>query len=1012
MYKIRLENTITHQIYEQQVEDGNNGETLYFRFGISTFDLADGEYILTLFDAEGNVLAEDLLRIGDYNPETLQYTKGEKTYLDVTVEGLIQKEVTVVLDTVNGRGIPDLGYDAVETVWINAQPLYDSARAEGYDEGYGLGLAESYPKGYEDGYNKGTEDGFVAGSEDAYPKGYESGYDVGKTDGYNEGYDVGSTDMYIEMLEETRVLNVTENGRYITKYTEDPYIPTGDGDFANFCKLTNTTYKMGRLKSRYEADATGGDVIEFWWKPKDLAYNHRPMILMSSLEDDGNGIHHTFSINLLTYDREDKLRFRSDAGGGTFVEYIIDNPEMWYHILYDKGNIYINDEFVGTLGIVNDTETSYIYLNGDTRNDTEDGIDECNGYFGMVKVNGDVFVPTENGYVYQNNGTITQPIEDGEYEFFLQKDPEGGLYRTVNVNIDTKQYFLDGYDEGYELGVSESYPTGYEDGYGNGRTDGINEQKDKLTQITISENGVYTNENGYNEVVVEVADLNGDYNEGYEQGHTDGYNEGYSVGSKEGVEGYANNTARVLDITENGTYGSEYSEPYYISDPTGDNFYDSAFVKDRVYDTQIPLSQDVTFEIWFKPEGIIDDDGFGAILGASKQDTYYKDLWLRHRHSGDIDDYEFRYGYYSCYFKLKLNSLNHIALKKHPSGDDGFVFLVNEVVVGEFSKQNELGQITSNTNIYINGSETTQDGRTDDGVYGMIKINDVVIIPTESGFKRLDNGEVLPPIYEGGSYTYQQGELFYPSGPLYKTVNVNVQPKIDVEKTKIKFGHSTFTTLPEWADFTNVTDMYYMFYNCTSLTTIPILDTSNVISMERMFSNCTNLTTIPQLYTSNVISMSYMFYACNNLTIIPMLDTSNVTSMTYMFYNCRNLTSIPQLYTSKVTNMSYMFYGCTNLTTIPELDTSKVTNMGNYFRQGGGSLTDVGGWKNLNINWNDNYGLVLCPNLTYQSCINILNGLANVTELGSRTLKVHQNFINNVGDDITIGTNKGWTITT
>lgn len=900
MYKIRLENTITHQIYEQQVEDGNNGETLYFRFGISTFDLADGEYILTLFDAEGNVLAEDLLRIGDYNPETLQYTKGEKTYLDVTVEGLIQKEVNVVLDTVNGRGIPDLGYDAVETVWINAQPLYDSARAEGYDEGYGLGLAESYPKGYEDGYNKGNEDGFVAGSEDAYPKGYESGYDSGRTDGYNEGYDVGSTDMYIDMLEETRILNVTENGRYITKYTEDPYIPTGDGDFANFCKLTNTTYKMGRLKSRYEASETGGDVIEFWWKPKDLAYNNRPMMLMSSLEDDGNGIHHTFSINLLTYDREDKLRFSSDAGGGTFVEYIIDNPEMWYHILYDKGNIYINDEFVGTLGIVNDNETSYVYINGDTLNDTEDGKDECNGYFGMVKVNGDVFVPTENGYVYQNKGTIVQPIESGEYEFFLQKDPEGGLYRTVNVNIDTKQYFLDGYDEGYELGLAESYPKGYED--------------------------------GYNTAGSEIAE-----------------------------------NARVLEITENGTYGSEYSEPYYISDPTGDNFYDSAFVKDRVYDTQIPLSQDVTFEIWFKPEGIIDDDGYGVVLGASKQDYSYNDLWLRHSGGLNKEDYVFSYGFFSCYFKLKLDTLNHIVLRKHPAGDDGFVFLVNEVVMREFSKQNELGQITSNTNIYINGSEITKDGRTDDGVYGMIKINDIVIIPTESGFKRLDNGEVLPPIYEGGSYTYQQGELFYPSGPLYKTLNVNVQPKINIQNYGLKFAYSTIKRVPEWA----------------------VLD--------------------------GIYTLENMFYDCQQLEEVPLFDTSNAESTYYMFYNCKSLKTIPQFDTRNVTNMRTMFYGATNIVSIPPLRADNVnSDYGIFGYSEHSSLTDFGGLINLKTNMSGSYGFQKCPNLSYESCINILNGLwdfrGNGDATTTKTIKVHQNFINLVGDKISIATNKGWSV--
>ena len=71
--------------------------------------------------------------------------------------------------------------------------------------------------------------------------------------------------------------------------------------------------------------------------------------------------------------------------------------------------------------------------------------------------------------------------------------------------------------------------------------------------------------------------------------------------------------------------------------------------------------------------------------------------------------------------------------------------------------------------------------------------------------------------------------------------------------------------------------------------------------------------------------------------------------------------------------------------------------------------------KDLKIDWNDNYGLVLCPNLTYQSCINILNGLWDFRGNGdantTRTLKVHSNFITTVGDEISIATEKGLNIT-
>ena len=68
------------------------------------------------------------------------------------------------------------------------------------------------------------------------------------------------------------------------------------------------------------------------------------------------------------------------------------------------------------------------------------------------------------------------------------------------------------------------------------------------------------------------------------------------------------------------------------------------------------------------------------------------------------------------------------------------------------------------------------------------------------------------------------------------------------------------------------------------------LDTSSVTDMQYMFDECTNLATIPLLNTSSVTNMSYMLQDCENLTTIPLLNTSSVTSMSYMFRGCRRLT--------------------------------------------------------------------------------------------------------------------------
>ena len=57
-----------------------------------------------------------------------------------------------------------------------------------------------------------------------------------------------------------------------------------------------------------------------------------------------------------------------------------------------------------------------------------------------------------------------------------------------------------------------------------------------------------------------------------------------------------------------------------------------------------------------------------------------------------------------------------------------------------------------------------------------------------------------------------------------------------------------------------------------------------------MFTNCTSLTTIPLLDTSSATNMTTMFYGCSSLTTIPLLDTSSATNINGMFTNCSSLT--------------------------------------------------------------------------------------------------------------------------
>ena len=139
-------------------------------------------------------------------------------------------------------------------------------------------------------------------------------------------------------------------------------------------------------------------------------------------------------------------------------------------------------------------------------------------------------------------------------------------------------------------------------------------------------------------------------------------------------------------------------------------------------------------------------------------------------------------------------------------------------------------------------------------------------------------------------------------------------------------GCSSLKTIPT-LDTSNVAYIDRMFYGCSSLETIPALDTSNVTNMSDMFADCSSLKTIPALNTSNVTNMYETFFKCSSLETIPMLDTSKVVYMGRMLYGCSSLETIPTLDTSKVTGMSYMFADCSSLKAIPALDTSNVTSM-------------------------------------------------------------------------------------
>ena len=596
------------------------------------------------------------------------------------------------------------------------------------------------------------------------------------------------------------------------------------------------------------------------------------------------------------------------------------------------------------------------------------------GNYKMVLLDGDEIITEEQVCIGAYNPQAIQ-YSRGE-NVYINAPFEANLEDVKEVEItaiETTVLPSEGYD-GIKAVEVNAQPI-FDDGYNVGNAEGIEvgkaEQKALLVPITITENGTYENENGYSTIEVNVPDTNGSYDEGYTDGYTNGYAEGEANGVENAGEIVAAN-AIVLDATKFGTYYTKYSDNIQYPEvtgvfPNGENFYNDISIKDRqtYFSGEYQITPSSKIEIWWNNQNenndlVSDNFIFGFKLFLSIYRPVYNSNYRAYFFGRDSVEFTFEYV-----------GWHHIVLSANG-------LFINDKKIGDFNIN--LGVSDVGNIFYINKCVNTGFGA--NGSYGMIKIDDVTIIPIENGFLNTNTNELLNE--NGGVYAFSNNNPIILDNLIKQ---VNVVPKIDIAKAGIKFGYSSFTNVPDFYDFSNITNMEYMFYNCTQLQTIPLIDTSKVTNMYYIFRDCGSLQTIPLIDTSKVINMERAFSDCSSLQTIPSIDTSNVENANRLFYNCGSLQSLPALNAEKMNLSSYSIFGGTL-----------------------NALTDFGGLIGLKSDSNNNYGFNCCPNLTYQSCINILNGLADVTELGGRTLKVHPNFLTTVGDEISIGVQKGWII--
>jgi hypothetical protein len=232
---------------------------------------------------------------------------------------------------------------------------------------------------------------------------------------------------------------------------------------------------------------------------------------------------------------------------------------------------------------------------------------------------------------------------------------------------------------------------------------------------------------------------------------------------------------------------------------------------------------------------------------------------------------------------------------------------------------------------------------------------------------------------------------------------VNVDFKIDVGALGLKFGFSTMTELPSIFDFSNITDGRNMFNTCAKLIKAPSIDTSKITTADNFMQS-----TIIDDNSYDVLS-TYRFPVCVSFTNA--FASTKVTDLGFIenwgypvnsnwgqAFSGVQIKKCPAIYTEGASDYyeGYPFWGY-----------SKLNN-----------FTDFGGFVGLKYSLTKgNYQFGQCPNLTYESWKNVLNGLYDFTGNGETPasnqgkIQLHSNAYNLLTeDDIYEATSKGWTL--
>ncbi len=170
----------------------------------------------------------------------------------------------------------------------------------------------------------------------------------------------------------------------------------------------------------------------------------------------------------------------------------------------------------------------------------------------------------------------------------------------------------------------------------------------------------------------------------------------------------------------------------------------------------------------------------------------------------------------------------------------------------------------------------------------------------------------------------------------------------------------------------NVTDFSAAWWGCSGLTLFPIIDTSNGLTFSNTWRDCSGLTSFPSLDFGSAVSLTRTFRSCVLLTSFPIINVSNVAIFLGTWFDCNKIISFPDLDFSNGTDFTATFSSCLNLQFTGILNTEKGQLFTDMFRDCTSlfCIVDINTLLQTNtINMFLNTPTLVAPNSTEQTAI-------------------------------------------